>query len=329
MPQRQGLKAQLCVVLVTAACGVACGEDPDPVGLLARMADGSYSGVMLPPINTGCGKLQPGFDPGEPDADPPIPPSLNGEPYIPENDPFCSVAWTEQFTTEADGVHLDEWIYVAAIGEPADVPIPAWHSEDEPQDCEITTDSLKEAPYFYCHLKWSVEAEPFEDHGVEHTQHLRFTLEEVSHYCSVECRGPAGYQPGDEQEHWVTSSTRPDAWIALVDGENLEKVGGSPLFKGYFGLPETGGAMTRGEVDAGRAFFYETCDPDEIAGEEGPGVCPSCRLVSDGLNSAGTDVEFEACTWDDFSALPADEGMVDPEWRAEYSSLYQQVYGHP
>jgi len=304
-----------CALLLAgiAAGGCGGGEDEEPVGVLAQIADGRWTGQLLPPINTGCGTKQPGYDPGDPEGTPPIPPSKNGSPYVKETDPFCTAAWTRRWYTDEAGAHVAESLYVAEMGEP---------------DPGAELERWQHPGGYRCTLTWGAVAEPVGSYPVSDLQHVTITLEDVT----PDCAAAFELDPPAQEVFYLFRMTDPRLVVAVFDDRLLQQ-GDSFLFQGFIGLEDTGGVMTL-DSNGGFAQYDLPCSPVTVPGEDGPGICTQpdgtrmCRQFS---ASAEYEGDFPggrpACTWDDVHALPANKELVHPDWCAQHQSLCHEFYG--
>lgn len=308
-----------------------CAGPDEPVGVLGELVGRSFGlpHSELPPIYSACGRVQPGYDLGDPDD--PTDNTVDGAPYDELRDPFCSLTFTRQFSQDEDDgtVYLDEYIYVLALGEPD--PGSAFYTPD-------AQEYLFEGG-LYCWFRWTVEAnaapslaDPYDQDAV---QNLTYTLAAITPRCSHEVSGSV-FEIGYQTKEYAYCSTRDDIFLFLPDAPLFAQWQGYPVegqvalapdirFQGFAGISEGGGGMAwpgqDNAGDEGWMTYYQTCVPDSRVVEEGPGYClpAACRLFSESPT-------LPACTWDDVSALPCEEDLVLPEWQASYPTLYAAEY---
>lgn len=311
------MNASRCTAAVAISLAtIACAPSDHVDGVLRDMLEARDLGLPrsgLPPFYTGCGRVQPGYDPGDPTAEPPVPPTLDGSPYAIERDGFCTVSFTRRVSLGDDGfARVDEHIYLVSLGEPdPDVTL-------APHLADLRDQLAAGSPAHYCHFRWRVDAEAYESYPESDVQMLTWTLEEVSHYCSREYVPMVSFVPGYSVREVAIRSTDPDVFLFLP--ENLSEANGGANFRGYFGVPDTGGAGALGQA-GGVMTYYEACDVEPAA--EGPGVCATrCRLFS-----PSADGSLPRCAWGDIGALPANPGLIDPAWIDEHRALYDEVHG--
>ncbi|MBX3273106.1 MAG: hypothetical protein KF729_22775 [Sandaracinaceae bacterium] len=259
----------------------------------------------MPALHSGCGRVQPGFEAGEP-------PTLNGAPYDPFADRFCSIQWVQRITREAEQVYQDWWVYVVEMGEP-DPRV------ELPEHLQVVLNAGARGSALYCQFRWRLDgADPVGSYPASDVVLARFTLESVSHFCSTEYT-PGGFRPEvDTHAIYYFRSSDPGMVLSL---DEFSVDDGDVRFRGYYGLD--GGAPTYHPGPGGRSFFYRTCSPTPSSDGHGPGVClgpPQCRYFS---ASGG----FERCTWDHVQALPANAALVHPGWADAHPGPYAQVYG--
>lgn len=307
--------SMIVAVLVGAALGSACTATPAPVEspFDVAVAAGTLS-YVLPPLNSGCARFQPGYDPGDPDATPPVPATLDGAPYDVFADDFCTAAWTYQYGRDATGPYQDEWVYVVDMGEPD----PA---ATLPEHLAFATSAAAREASFYCHFRWRLVLEPFETYPTSSILRVTRTLEEVSRFCTPPY-APTGFTIGEIHEGYLLRSTDPGV-VLWVDETSLPDNGDSPRFMGYVGQAETGGWDP--PQDGGWTFHYRACTPTPTVDGMGPGPClepEACRYFS-------ASAAIERCSWDIVHALPADPALVRPEWRSEYAGMYAEIFGAP
>lgn len=339
---------------VLASLGIFACTSPPPATVIAEIADGRYVTHTLPPLNSGCGRIQPGYDPGDPSADPPIPPTLPGTNracsedaecasgasgeicreghcravYDPFADTFCSVSWTYRFSMEGGTPYWSFWAYVVDMGDP-DPTI-----EPPPHLAALLPAAHDSA--LYCSFRWRVDAvEAVGTYSQSELQHLRMVLEEVSEFCSVayapgaycpERDAPAGcIDPGtgeptvDTFEGYLFRSSDPDV-VLFLDTPRVADMGDDLRFQGFALMPETGGIARPGQP-GGWAFFYLPCDEARASADgQGPGFCTPCRYGS------ATNTLPE-CRWEDVRALPADPALVHPAWVDDHPDIYLDVHG--
>lgn len=319
---------RIVMLLLVAAAGLGCGGVDPPAGFLGELVGRTFGlpHSELPGIYSACGRVQPGYDPGDPgdpEEDPPrdaVPPSVDGVPYNELTDPFCSITFTRRYSQDEDDgtVYMDEDIYVIELGEP-DEESPEWDP-----------DYLFEGGRF-CTWRWTVEANVgaslADPYSQEDVQLITWTLDAVSERCDNDF-----YNPGTTTvAEYAIRSTRSEIGLFLPDffagWQGYLDEEGTPVpdirFQGYAGIEEGGGAMVLPpeDLEHGVMTYYEECEPEPAAGG-GPGYCRplSCRLFSESPT-------MPACTWDDVAALPANPELVLPEWRAAYPELYAAAYG--
>lgn len=319
------------VVTLLAMGTFGCTGPDKPVGVLGDLVGRSFGlpHSELPPIYSACGRVQPGYDIGDPDD--PTDDKFEGVPYDELHDPFCSLTFTREFSQDEDDgtVYLDEYIYVIELGEP------------DPESPYYTPDA-QEYMFeggLYCSFHWTVEANAApslaDAYDQDEVQDLTYTLAAVTPRCSKEVSGSI-FEIGVQLKEYAYCSTRDDIFLFLPDPtfaawQGYPAEGGEGLvpdvrFQGFAGIPEGGGGMAWPDQDStgddGWMTYYEECEPSSNAAE-GPGYClpASCRLFSESLT-------MPACTWDDVAALPCEEAeeLVLPEWHDAFPSLFETAY---
>lgn len=302
------------VLLSTLVLGSSCTATPAPSTPFDSAVAAGYLSYVLPPLNSGCGRVQPGYDPGDPAAMPPVPATLDGAPYDVFADDFCTAAWTYRFNSDATGRYWDEWVYVVDMGEPDPAAV-------LPEHLAFASSAAAREASFYCHFRWRLDVEPYGEYPVESILRVTRTLEEVSHFCSTDYT-PSGFPVGEIHVGFLVASSDPDT-VLWVDEASLPDMDDSVLFQGFTGMPEIGGWTP--PQPGGWTYHYRACTPRPTVDGTGPGPClepEACRYFS-GSSS------IERCSWDLVHALPSDAALVSPAWRADYPDEYADIYGAP
>ncbi|MBX3273105.1 MAG: hypothetical protein KF729_22770 [Sandaracinaceae bacterium] len=267
----------------------------------------------LPPIFTGCGRMQSGYVAGDPNAEPPLPATLDGVPYDATQDPFCSLAVTSEFSMEGGRVIRDDHIYLLHMGEPDP-------GAAIPEHLRFLREQLERGgAAHYCHFRWSVEARPHQDVPESDVQELTYTLtEHPSYYCSKEYNARLPYEPGYQESEVAMRSTDPRV-VLFWGSYELGVMGGDARFRGIAGVPESGGTSDASPREGeGAALYYRACTPE--AATSGPGTCPAtCRAYS-------ATQDLRACNWDDVRSAPANTALIHPEWSEDYPHLYNELF---
>lgn len=332
------------VAVVLFSSAVCCGDElSDSVS--TPVDDAVEAGpvhFVIPPFNSSCGRVQPGYDPGNPAED--IPPNVDGEEYSILLDDFCSVEWVYEFTEEDGEYYRTDYAYVVDMGGP-DQELMSMAREHLPAMWPNARDYA-----FYYGIRKKLEIESVPGYDPSDVVRVIETTVAVTKYASS-CYG-GGWPLGEEWVYYLFRSSDPNRVILLDEISIDEQPEPSLLFQGYIGAEDSGGASLNSSDAGGQAWFYQACDQRDADSPRPDGSTQpasyddetSCRLVDDPRGeharlSMGPGVcrdraicrYFSAtesrakCSFDDARALPANPELIAPTWRSRYFELMEQV----